>query len=194
MRMPILDHFAVIAPHYDRLAAFRHAERMAALLDLPPGATLLDAGGGTGRVAQHIGAQATRVIVLDVSLPMLVQAAAKPGLMAVQGEVERLPVAAGSMPRIVMVDAFHHLRDQERALSELRRVLAPRGRLIILEPDIRRLAVRLIALGEKLLLMRSRFRSGEEIASLARHLGLKVDVGRDGDGSVWIVAARPASD
>jgi ubiquinone/menaquinone biosynthesis C-methylase UbiE len=189
--MPLLDHFAMIAPHYDRLATFRHGERMVALLDLPPGGTLLDAGGGTGRVAQHLGAQAACVVVLDASFPMLVQAVAKPGL---QGEVERLPLAGASIARIVMVDAFHHLRDQERALSEMHRVLAPRGRLVILEPDIRRLAVRLIGLGEKLLLMRSRFRSGEEIASLARHLGLKVDVERNGDGSVWIVAERPASD
>jgi ubiquinone/menaquinone biosynthesis C-methylase UbiE len=192
--MPLLDHFAMIAPHYDRLATFRHGERMVALLDLPPGGTLLDAGGGTGRVAQHLGAQAACVVVLDASFPMLVQAVAKPGLTAVQGEVERLPLAGASIARIVMVDAFHHLRDQARALSEMHRVLAPRGRLVILEPDIRRLAVRLIGLGEKLLLMRSRFRSGEEIASLARHLGLKVDVERNGDGSVWIVAERPASD
>jgi len=191
--MPLLDHFAMIAPHYDRFATFRGGERMAALLDLPPGGTLLDAGGGTGRVAQQIGTVAGRVVVLDASFPMLMQAAVKPGMTAVQGEVERLPLSAGSMARIVMVDAFHHLRDQEGALSELRRVLAPRGRLVILEPDIRRLAVRLIALGEKLLLMRSRFRSGEEIALLARHLGLTVDVERDGDGSVWIVADRPAS-
>jgi ubiquinone/menaquinone biosynthesis C-methylase UbiE len=187
--MPKLDHFGLLAPHYDRLASFRHAEKMAARLGLPEGGSLLDAGGGTGRVAQHTGRHAGRVVVLDFSLAMLKQAAAKPGLEAVQAEVERLPLATGSFNGIVMVDAFHHLRDQEQALLEMRRALAKGGRLVILEPDIRRLAVRLIALGEKLLLMRSRFRSGEAIAALARRAGLRVVVKREADGSVWIVAA-----
>ncbi len=187
--MPRIDHFAIVAPHYDRLASFRHGERMAALLRLPRGGSLLDAGGGTGRVAQHLGRHAGRVIVLDFSRPMLRQAATKPGLAAVQGEVEHLPLASGAFDGIVMVDAFHHLRDQEQALLDMRRALAKGGRLVILEPDIRRFAVRLIALGEKLLLMRSRFRSGEEIAAVARRLGLTVEVERDADGNVWIVAA-----
>ncbi len=187
--MPMIDHFGLLAPHYDRLASFRHSERMAARLALPEGGSLLDAGGGTGRVAEHLGQHAARVIVLDFSRPMLRQAAIKPGLAAVQGEVEHLPLASGAFDGIVMVDAFHHLRDQEQAFLEMRRSLAKGGRLVILEPDIRRFSVRLIALGEKLLLMRSRFRSGEEIAAMALRAGLRVEVEHDPQGDVWIVAA-----
>jgi len=188
--MPIIDHFGLLAPHYDRLASFRRGERMAELLRLPTRGSILDAGGGTGRVAQHLAPQAGLAIVIDVSRPMLRQAVAKPSLVVVQAEVENLPLRRRSQARIVMVDAFHHLRDQERALAEMARVLEPGGRLVILEPDIHRLGARLIALAEQLLLMRSRFRRGEDIAGMATRLGLASRVERDGDGSVWIVAER----
>lgn len=192
--MPIIDHFGLMAPHYDRLASFRRGERMAELLRLPTRGSILDAAGGTGRVAQHLAPQAGLAIVIDVSQPMLRQAAAKPSLVVVQAEVENLPLPRRSQARIVMVDAFHHLRDQERALAEMARVLEPGGCLVILEPDVRRLGVRLIALAERLLLMRSRFRHGEEIAGMAMRLGLVSRLERDADGSVWIVAERQGED
>ena len=163
---------------------------MAELLRLPTRGSILDAAGGTGRVAQHLAPHAGLIIVIDVSRPMLQRAAVKPGLLAVQAEVENLPLPRRSQARIVMVDAFHHLRDQDRALAEMARVLEPGGCLVILEPDIRRLGVRLIALVERLLLMRSRFRRGEDIVRMAPRLGLASRLERDADGSAWIVLER----
>ncbi len=189
--MPTFDHFGLIAPHYDRLASFRRGERLAELLGLPTAGSLLDAAGGTGRVAQQLAPQAGMTVVIDSSRPMLREAAAKPGLAIVQAEVEHMPLVRRSQARIVMVDAFHHLRDQEQALADMARVLAPGGRLVILEPDLHRLGARLVALAERLLLMRSRFRYGEDIARMAIRLGLTSRFQRDGEGSVWIVAERP---
>ena len=188
--MPSIDHFGLLAPHYDRLATFRRGERMAELLRLPTRGSILDAAGGTGRVAQHLAPNAGLALVIDESRPMLRRAASKPGLAAVQAEIENLPLPRRSQARIVMVDAFHHLRDQDRALAEMARVLEPGGCLVILEPDIHRLGARLIALAERLLLMRSRFRRGEDIARMASGLGLASRLERDADGSVWIVAER----
>jgi len=50
--------------------------------------------------------------------------------------------------------------------GELWRVLAPGGRILIVEPDIRKVYAKLIAIGEKLLLMRSHFLTEGEITSL----------------------------
>jgi len=86
-------------------------------------------------------------------------------MIACCGLAEHLPFAEGAFDRIVMVDTFHHLRHQRIAAKETLRVLRPGGRLVIEEPDIRQRAVRWTALGERLLLMRSRFYS---IADLAR--------------------------
>jgi demethylmenaquinone methyltransferase/2-methoxy-6-polyprenyl-1,4-benzoquinol methylase len=46
------------------------------------------------------------------------------------------------------------------------RVLEPEGRSVIEEPDIRTFGVKLVALAEKILLMRSHFLSPIQIASL----------------------------
>jgi demethylmenaquinone methyltransferase/2-methoxy-6-polyprenyl-1,4-benzoquinol methylase len=51
-------------------------------------------------------------------------------------------------------------------VRELVRVLAPGGRLVVEEPDIAHWGVKLVALGEKLLLMRSHFYAPEAIAAL----------------------------
>ena len=100
--MPSIDHFGLLAPHYDRLATFRRGERMAELLRLPTRGSILDAAGGTGRVAQHLAPNAGLALVIDESRPMLRRAASKPGLAAVQAELVR---ALGAGAPIVYVHA-----------------------------------------------------------------------------------------
>jgi demethylmenaquinone methyltransferase/2-methoxy-6-polyprenyl-1,4-benzoquinol methylase len=75
-----------------------------------------------------------------------------------------------------MMDALHHVRDQHLTASELWRVLTPGGRIVIVEPDIRKPMVKIIALGEKLLLMRSHFLSSGGIASLFRNPDARIGV------------------
>lgn len=58
--------------------------------------------------------------------------------------------------RGIVVDALYHMVNQRQAAQELWHVLKPSGRIIIEEPDIRIFAVKLVALVEKLALMRSR--------------------------------------
>ena len=58
-----------------------------------------------------------------------------------------------------MVDALHHVIHQGQTAREMYRVLKPGGRIVIEEPDIRKFGVKLIAVAEKLLLMRSHFLS-----------------------------------
>jgi demethylmenaquinone methyltransferase/2-methoxy-6-polyprenyl-1,4-benzoquinol methylase len=151
---PFLDHFTLVSPYYDRLFPVLNAERLRELLQLPAAGRVLDLGGGTGQVAQALRGFVDEIVVLDESVGMLRQARLK-GLPAVRGEAERLPFAQGAFARILVVDTFHHLRDQRQAAAELLRVLAPGGRLVIEEGDVERPPVRLIALAEKLALMRS---------------------------------------
>ena len=149
-------HFGLMAPFYDRLITPQQPDRLRGLLELPVAGPLLDVGGGTGRVAQALRGLADEVVVLDESAAMLHQACLK-GLPAARGLAERLPFSDGCFARILVVDAFHHFQDQQRAALDLLRVLAPSGRLVIEEPNIERVAVRLMALFEKLALMHSHF-------------------------------------
>ncbi len=187
--MPIFDHFNLLAPYYDRMLGGDHHEDWLRLLEIQPGFRLLDAGGGTGRVSQALGCLSCTVIVADASRGMLRQACAKQGLTAVQAQTEALPFPAASFDRVLMVDAFHHVADQPATIDQLWRALKPGGRLLIEEPDIHRFGVKMIAVAEKLLLMRSHFRSPEWVAGMLRAQGANVTVEQAGANS-FILARK----
>ncbi|MEA3350256.1 MAG: class I SAM-dependent methyltransferase [Chloroflexota bacterium] len=162
----MLDHFGILAPLYETFIKPKAPEYIWRLVDLPTSGALLDAGGGTGRVAQFLRDQADQVVVADLSCKMLRQAALKGGLQTTCTHTERLPFPDAYFERIIMVDALHHVCDQADTARELWRVLKPGGRLVIEEPDVRKLSIKLLALAEKLALMRSNFLSPPEIVSL----------------------------
>jgi demethylmenaquinone methyltransferase/2-methoxy-6-polyprenyl-1,4-benzoquinol methylase len=186
---PVLDHFGWLAPHYERVIRVNGVERLAELAGLPFAGRLLDAGGGTGRIAQHLRERVDELVVADASAGMLRQAQAKPGLHAVCSGAEGLPFPDGSFDRVVMVDALHHVADQRRTADELWRVLRPGGRLVIEEPDVRRWQVKLIALGEKAALMRSHFLAPPAIAALFARPGAGVRIVAEG-AQAWVVVDK----
>jgi demethylmenaquinone methyltransferase/2-methoxy-6-polyprenyl-1,4-benzoquinol methylase len=161
----VIDHFDLIAPFYDRAIPFSRLERMLRFVSLPADGLLLDAGGGTGRVAAALRPYVREVLVADLSIGMLRQARRK-GLTGMITPTEALPFADASFERIIMVDTLHHVAHQGETVSELWRVLKPGGRLVIEEPDVRTWQVKLVALAEKLALMRSHFLSPPEIVVL----------------------------
>jgi demethylmenaquinone methyltransferase/2-methoxy-6-polyprenyl-1,4-benzoquinol methylase len=190
--MPLFNHFDMLAPFYDRVMSPREDERLGALMDLPVGEALLDVGGGTGRASRTFAQRASQVIVADESHSMLLQSADKVGLSGVTCAAEALPFASSSFAGVIIVDALHHLADQEMSLQEMWRVLAPGGRLIIEEPDIGMAAVKIVALFEKLALMRSHFMRAEESAELLAALGAQTRIRREGH-SVWVLADKPVT-
>jgi demethylmenaquinone methyltransferase/2-methoxy-6-polyprenyl-1,4-benzoquinol methylase len=185
----MFDHFRLFAPLYDRLVAPPDPGRLLEVLDLPAAGRLLDIGGGTGRVAGQLAPYVDLVVVADEVVAMLRQARAK-GLSGPAARAERLPFADESFERVLAVDALHHFARQRQALREMARVLRPGGRLVVEEPDLRRLPVKLIALGEKLMLMRSRFIYPHEISRELTALGLETRVTTDGQLSAWVIAEK----
>jgi ubiquinone/menaquinone biosynthesis C-methylase UbiE len=145
-----------------------------AMADLPVSGALLDAGGGTGRVAQFMSGKAHPIFVVDLSYKMLSVAREKDGLNPVCSHTECLPYPDASFERIIMVDALHHVCDQRQTVDELWRVLKPGGRLVIEEPDVRSFTVKLIAIGEKLALMRSHFLAPQRIVDLFHYPNAEV--------------------
>ena len=129
--------------------------------------------------------------ILDVSVGMLREALAKGGFCAGSGMAERLPFRDGAFERIIAIDSFHHFRDHRRAAGELVRVLAPGGRLVIEEPDVRRFAVKLVALGETLTLMRSHFYPPQELTRFFDAPDLRVSL-HEANPNFWLVVDKAA--
>jgi len=184
--MPLLDHFNLIAPHYEEFFPLRNSEKIISLVDLPFQGVLLDAGGGTGRVSQALAGLTSHLVIADISMGMLRQAKRKDSLEAVCTRTEQLPFPAESFHRVIMVDALHHVLDHHSTAQELWRVLKPGGRIVIEEPDIRHFSVKIVAIMEKLALMRSHFISPPHIASLFGDLGAGVRIEAEGS-SAWIL-------
>ena len=111
-----------------------------------PPVRLLDLCCGTGDLcflAARMGAR--RVTGLDFTLPMLVvayrrKAAEGPGTELVEGDALSLPFPGGSFDAITSAYGLRNIADPAAALVEIRRVLAPGGRVVILDfgrPDNR---------------------------------------------------------
>lgn len=188
---PQIDHFGVLAPSYERFIRPRVPEKLIALLDLPADGVVLDAGGGTGRIAQFLRDIAGQVLVADESMEMLREASKKTGITTICSHAEQLPFPSNFFDRILMVDAFHHVADQSATAQELWRILKPNGRIVVEEPDVRSFAVKLIAIGEKLALMRSHFLSPLQIGTLFGHHGAHIRIASAG-ATAWIVVEKEA--
>ena len=113
----MMAHFDALAPLYDRLIGPPDPTHLRALLDLPTTGWVLDAGGGTGRVAAQLRALAGNLVLLDRSQPMLRRAQGK-GLWPIQSDVAHLPFPDACFDRVVVVDALHHFADQQATIGE----------------------------------------------------------------------------
>lgn len=113
----------------------------AALLALvPPGSgRLLDIGTGTGRVLELLGPRVREGLGVDASTAMLALARARlaraglPHCAVRLADMYRLPLPAGGFDLAVLQMVLHYAEAPERVLAEAARILAPGGRLIVID-------------------------------------------------------------
>ena len=116
--------------------------RRSLLLDaIKPGARLLDLGCGAGAftaIAAEAGAEPIGVEVAEAALTRATTA--HPGLDFRIAAIDRpLPLKDGEVEIVWASEVIEHVGDTERWLTEVRRVLAPGGRLLITTPNHSRL-------------------------------------------------------
>jgi demethylmenaquinone methyltransferase/2-methoxy-6-polyprenyl-1,4-benzoquinol methylase len=116
--------------------------RTVALVEPVAGSRVLDVACGTGDLSEAFArAGALEVTGLDYTAAMLDHArvkAAKAGgtvsrIRYIQGDAQSLPFADGSFDIVSIAFGIRNVADTMKALHEFRRVLAPGGRLAILE-------------------------------------------------------------
>ena len=99
---------------------------------------VLDLGAGTGANFAHYGSGVGSVVAVDPELGMLAFAREKTGAASVPvslvaASAEALPFPDASFDTVVATLVFCTIPDPGRALGEVERVLAPEGRLLMLE-------------------------------------------------------------
>jgi SAM-dependent methyltransferase len=95
----------------------------------PEPAQVLDLGAGTGKLTRSLVALGHDVIAVEPSPEMIAELRrALPGVEALEGAAERIPVPDARFDAVTAGQAFHWF-DPERALPEIARVLRPGGTL-----------------------------------------------------------------
>src|SRR6201982_3413674 len=118
-------------------------EKTLRMMGLRAGERVLDLGCGSGwatrLLARLVGEGPEgfgQVVGLDVSDEMIRQArqASKDfeNILYVWGSAQQIPWEENFFDKVLSVESFYYYADQDRALTELFRVLAPRGRMFIL--------------------------------------------------------------
>lgn len=112
---------------------------------LEPGERVLDLGSGSGTdslVAARMVGPAGRVTGIDMTPEMLAKARAAAGAMGaenvefVEGEAERLPFPDESFGVVISNGVIDLVPDKDAVFAELRRVLAPGGRIQVADVTI----------------------------------------------------------
>jgi SAM-dependent methyltransferase len=111
----------------------RFGERLLGLMDVPAGASLLDVGAGTGIVTRLASRRAGRVVGVDLSRRMLIQAAGRAGesspVTFAQMDAGQLGFAEGAFDALVCAFSLFQFVDMSRALQEMARVVRPGGQV-----------------------------------------------------------------
>jgi ubiquinone/menaquinone biosynthesis C-methylase UbiE len=101
---------------------------------------VLDIGCGTGLFAARLreALPGARVTGVDLVSGMLARGRERWRKLAetaapVQGDSERLPFDSAAFDVVTCANSFHHYPHQDRAVAEMRRVLRPGGRLILVD-------------------------------------------------------------
>jgi ubiquinone/menaquinone biosynthesis C-methylase UbiE/DNA-binding HxlR family transcriptional regulator len=138
------EYFEQIAPIWDEERSLHAAPDTveAVVLDTVgagPIGRVLDVGTGTGRMLQLLADRAERAVGLDSSHSMLSVARANLERTGVghwelrQGDVHSPPLDPASFDLVVIHQVLHYLDDPARAVAEAGRLVAPGGRLLVVD-------------------------------------------------------------
>ena len=100
-----------------------------------PGELFLDISCGTGALPAEAARRQALAHGLDFALPAVRRARDRAQVRAVVGDAEHLPYADASFDVVCNIGSLEHYQDMPGALAEMRRVLRPTGRAIVLLPN-----------------------------------------------------------
>lgn len=111
-------------------------------LDLDPDTVIVDVGCGTGSALRHAAATVTCGLLIGIDpVPRMVEiarerAASNPHGTRIEfrlGSAESIPIEDSTADLVFAFDSYDHWRDEAIGLAEVRRILQPGGRLVVVK-------------------------------------------------------------
>lgn len=125
--------------YFDRYSV-EHLHRYAIARSLVAGKVVLDIASGEGYGSNLLAEFAARVIGVDIDGQVIEHAKVKypkENLTFLQGSTDAIPAADSSIDVVVSFETLEHHDRHEEMYREIKRVLTPRGLLMISTPDKR---------------------------------------------------------
>src|SRR5919202_1280706 len=131
----LYNHFIVKLQEFTyTIGASKRIKVMSENIDIRPNEILLDIGGNTGKVTEAYSNSCKEVVVLEPKRSVVEYGRSRrPNIKFI--EAENIPLPDEYFDKVVASASFHHFSDQDKALEEMKRVLKPDGKIIILEID-----------------------------------------------------------
>lgn len=113
-------------------------------LDLDPSTVIVDVGCGTGSALRHAATRVTSGTFIGIDpVPRMIKiaeerAASHPHGARIEfrvGSAESIPVESSAVDAVFAFDSYDHWQDKARGLAEVRRILRPGGRLMVVKDD-----------------------------------------------------------
>jgi len=188
----MINLFDILAPLYERLhlsaeKTFRNIEEIG---DFRQSDVIIDIGGGTGRIAKFLANKVKSITVIDPSQKMIELCKKHSGFSCVLGEGENLPFENNSIDKVILVDAFHHIKGQVKAIQEITRVLKRGGSAIIEEFNSSTFGGKFIEITENVFGFGSVFYKPSELEKLFLEYGFEVKIIDSGKKNYYIIAQK----
>jgi SAM-dependent methyltransferase len=118
----------------------RHEHRIGMILDqtrrIDKGSLVLEAAVGLGQLGARLRGQGHRVIGVDASFEAALHALRQAGIPTVLGSLNALPFRSEVFGAVTSGETLEHLEDDEGAVREMARVVAPGGTVVSTVPAL----------------------------------------------------------
>ena len=164
-----MKKFDKVFKYYDKFIELFNLNKMDEIkdvLELQGDDLVLDIGGGTGRLADHLSKDCKIVYVLDESKGMLSKIKANKKVLPILGDALDTTFDSNSIDIVIMSDVLHHIKNQKKLIEEIYRILKKDGKLVILDFEKKHIKIKILRVFEYTLFGKLYFRTSKEVINL----------------------------